>query len=58
MILDTAGRLAIDEKMMKEIEGLKKNLKPHETLFVLEFLIQFYQQETILFLHCRVARTF
>ena len=24
----------IDEKMMNEIEGLKKNLKPHETLFV------------------------
>ena len=39
VILDTAGRLAIDEKMMKEIEGLKKNLKPHETLFVVDSMI-------------------
>ncbi len=39
VIIDTAGRLAIDEKMMKEIEGLKKNLNPSETLFVVDSMI-------------------
>ncbi len=36
LIIDTAGRLAVDEQMMKEIEGLKKNLNPAETLFVVD----------------------
>jgi len=36
VIVDTAGRLAIDEKMMDEIEGLKKSLSPSETLFVVD----------------------
>ena len=36
VIVDTAGRLAVDEEMMQEIEGLKKNLKPAETLFVVD----------------------
>ncbi len=36
VIIDTAGRLAVDEKMMTEIEGLKKVTKPHETLFVVD----------------------
>ncbi len=31
--------MAIDEKMMKEIEGLKKNLNPSETLFVVDSMI-------------------
>ena len=39
VIIDTAGRLAIDEKMMDEIKGLKKSLKPHETLFVVDSMI-------------------
>ena len=39
VIIDTAGRLAIDEKMMKEIESLKKNLNPSETLFVVDSMI-------------------
>ena len=39
VIVDTAGRLAIDEKMMKEIESLKKNLNPSETLFVVDSMI-------------------
>ena len=39
VIVDTAGRLAIDEKMMDEIKGLKKSLKPHETLFVVDSMI-------------------
>lgn len=36
VIVDTAGRLAIDEQMMKEITTLKKALKPSETLFVVD----------------------
>ncbi|TVR78353.1 MAG: signal recognition particle protein [Saprospirales bacterium] len=36
IIVDTAGRLAIDEQMMKEIESLKRNLMPTETLFVVD----------------------
>ena len=35
VIVDTAGRLAIDEEMMNEITTLKDHLKPSETLFVL-----------------------
>ncbi len=36
VIVDTAGRLAIDQAMMEEIASLKKSLNPHETLFVVD----------------------
>ena len=36
VIFDTAGRLGIDEVMMKEIKQLHKTLKPIETLFVVD----------------------
>jgi len=36
VIIDTAGRLAIDEQMMKEITSLKELLNPSETLFVVD----------------------
>lgn len=36
VIVDTAGRLAIDDTMMNEITGLKKTLNPQETLFVVD----------------------
>lgn len=36
VIVDTAGRLAVDEQMMQEIEELKKALNPSETLFVVD----------------------
>jgi signal recognition particle subunit SRP54 len=36
LIIDTAGRLAIDEVMMNEISALKSALNPHETLFVVD----------------------
>ncbi|MEP1094874.1 MAG: signal recognition particle protein [Cyclobacteriaceae bacterium] len=36
LIIDTAGRLAIDEEMMNEIEALKKEVQPAETLFVVD----------------------
>ena len=36
VIIDTAGRLAIDEQMMDEIESIKNAVKPDETLFVVD----------------------
>jgi len=36
VIIDTAGRLAIDEVMMAEIEKIKKSVNPSETLFVVD----------------------
>lgn len=36
VIVDTAGRLAVDEEMMDEIEALKKATNPTETLFVVD----------------------
>ena len=36
VIVDTAGRLAIDEEMMKEIAAIKKATAPGETLFVVD----------------------
>ena len=36
VIVDTAGRMAIDEEMMNEISNVKKSINPHETLFVVD----------------------
>jgi len=36
VIIDTAGRLAIDEEMMNEIAAIKKAVNPQETLFVVD----------------------
>ncbi|GAB3030656.1 signal recognition particle protein [Spirosoma pulveris] len=36
VIVDTAGRLAVDEAMMQEIEALKRAISPSETLFVVD----------------------
>jgi len=36
VIVDTAGRLAIDEQMMGEIEAVKQAINPSETLFVVD----------------------
>lgn len=36
VIVDTAGRLAVDEQMMNEIASIKKAIKPQETLFVVD----------------------
>ena len=36
LIVDTAGRLAIDDEMMAEIAGLHRTLQPVETLFVVD----------------------
>ncbi|MDE6587369.1 MAG: signal recognition particle protein [Paramuribaculum sp.] len=36
VIIDTAGRLAVDEQMMTEIAAIKSAVKPHEILFVVD----------------------
>lgn len=36
IIIDTAGRLAVDEEMMQEIAAVKNAIQPHETLFVVD----------------------
>ncbi len=36
VIIDTAGRLAVDEEMMKEISAIKVAVNPHEILFVVD----------------------
>lgn len=36
VIIDTAGRLAVDEEMMKEIKAIKDAVSPHEILFVVD----------------------
>ena len=36
VIIDTAGRLAVDEPMMQEIAAIKEAVKPQETLFVVD----------------------
>ena len=36
VIIDTAGRLAVDEKMMAEISDIHKAIQPQETLFVVD----------------------
>lgn len=36
VIIDTAGRLHVDEEMMREVEAIKTAVQPHETLFVVD----------------------
>ncbi len=36
VIVDTAGRLAVDEQMMQEIAAIKQAIQPSETLFVVD----------------------
>lgn len=39
VIIDTAGRLAVDEILMKEISDIYESIKPEETLFVVDSMI-------------------
>lgn len=36
VIIDTAGRMHVDEKMMKEVAEIKEAVQPHETLFIVD----------------------
>lgn len=38
LIVDTAGRLQIDEALMDELKNLKKNIRPHEILLIVDAL--------------------
>jgi len=46
VIVDTAGRLAIDAEMMNEIASIKKNTLPHEILFVVDAMTGQYAVNT------------
>ena len=37
-MLDTAGRLSIDDELMQEVEDVRDATKPHETLLVVDGL--------------------
>ncbi len=39
IIVDTAGRLTIDDELMAELQQIKERLKPHDTLLVLDAMI-------------------
>jgi signal recognition particle subunit SRP54 len=39
VIVDTAGRLAVDEELMQEIDNIHKAIKPTETLFVVDAMM-------------------
>ena len=46
VIVDTAGRLAVDEEMMAEIEAIKKAINPGEILFVVDAMTGRYAVNT------------
>ena len=39
LLIDTAGRLHIDEELMKELTDIKEKLRPHEILFVADAML-------------------
>ena len=39
ILIDTAGRLQIDETLMKELQNIEKTIKPHETLLVIDSMM-------------------
>ena len=39
ILIDTAGRLQIDESLMEELENIEKEFKPHETLLVIDSMM-------------------
>ena len=46
VIIDTAGRLAVDEEMMNEISSIKEAIRPDETLFVVDSMTGLYAVNT------------
>lgn len=57
LIVDTAGRLAIDEAMMKEVAELQDYLRPAETLFVIDSMLGQDAVNTAKAFHERLALT-
>ncbi len=57
VLLDTAGRLAIDEPLMKELDQIKARVKPHETFLVVDSMIGQDAVNTARSFHDRVSTT-
>lgn len=57
MLIDTAGRLAIDAPLMLELEQIKSKVKPHETLLVVDAMIGQDAVNTARTFHERVTTT-
>ncbi|MCS6808131.1 MAG: signal recognition particle protein [Bacteroidota bacterium] len=57
VIIDTAGRLSIDEEMMQEAENIKTAVKPHEILFVCDSMTGQDAVHTAKAFHDRLAFT-
>jgi signal recognition particle subunit SRP54 len=57
LILDTAGRLTIDEEMMREVVAIRDALKPHETLLVADAMTGQDAVRTAEAFHARVGLT-
>jgi signal recognition particle subunit SRP54 len=54
VIIDTAGRTAVDEEMMNEIERIKNSINPSETLFVVDAMTGQDAVNTALAFHERI----
>jgi signal recognition particle subunit SRP54 len=54
VIIDTAGRTAVDEEMMNEIERIKNSINPSETLFVVDAMTGQDAVNTALSFHERI----
>ncbi|HPH26826.1 MAG TPA: signal recognition particle protein [Pseudomonadota bacterium] len=57
VLLDTAGRLAIDDKLMFELEEIKARVKPHETFLVVDAMIGQDAVNTAKAFHERISTT-
>lgn len=57
VILDTAGRLAIDEPLMKELEEIRARTKPHEIFLVVDAMIGQDAVNTAKTFHDRISTT-
>ncbi len=55
VIVDTAGRLAVDEAMMDEIDRIKRSIQPTETLFVVDAMTGQDAVQTAKAFHERIA---
>ena len=54
VLLDTAGRLSIDEEMMAELSAIREAVRPHETLFVADAMLGQDAVETASRFHERI----
>ena len=57
VLLDTAGRLAIDEPLMRELDQIKSRVKPQEVFLVVDSMIGQDAVNTARTFHDRVSTT-